>query len=171
MQAVTFNPRMPGARRAGWLLCVLLALLLAGCAAGPQVLEPVRTPVAFERARLVPFNAMAVVPADVSAQLQSVINDGLFEDGPFQPGPGLVIEYAFITLEPGNPCAGWFWGFLGNDGDSLVRLQVRYLDVWNNELAKVQVEGRSQGFFGGSVDEAIEQAGRKIVAFAIEKFY
>lgn len=172
MAIACFYLQIPDPRRTRRWLCVgLLLLLLAGCGpARPRVLEPVRSPVTFERARVVPYNAVAVVPADISARLQSAINTALFEDGPFVPGPGLIIEYAFITLQAGNPSAGWFWGLLGNDGEALVLLQVRYLDIWNNELAAVQVVGRSAGFFGGSIAEAIEQAGQRIADFAIEKF-
>lgn len=159
-------------RAARWLCAGLAVLLIAGCGpVRPRVVEPARNPATFEQARVVSYNPVPVVPADVSATLQSVINAGLFEDGPFVPGPGLTIEYAFITLQPGNPFAGWFWGLLGNDGKALVLLQVRYLDARNNELAEVQVVGRSEGFFGGSIDEAIAQAGHKIAVFAIEQFH
>jgi len=72
---------------------------------------------------------------------------------------------------PGDRLSRWFWGGIGNAGEGMVVVQVRYIDVVGKELARTQVEGRiGSGFFGGSLDDAITKAGEDIVGFTVANF-
>ena len=154
------------------LMMISIILLLAGCGtASTLVLEPVATNNKYTNVTLIADNPNVEVPADVTDKIESVIKKGLYEKGPFSNGNDLRIHYTFISHDPGNQFARWFWGGIGNAGEGSVAVMVRYLDHNDNEIAKTQVEGRiGSGFFGGSINEAITRAGEDIVEFTINQF-
>ena len=86
-------------------------------------------------------------------------------------GTALTVIYTFVSHDPGNQFARWFWGGIGNAGEGTLTVHVRYLDAEQRELASTQVEGRSgSGFFGGSFREAVTRLGEDVVKFTIANF-
>jgi hypothetical protein len=154
------------------LIIISIVFILSGCGtARTLVLEPVTTNNKYTNVTLIADNPNVEVPADVTDKIESVIKKGLYEKGPFSIGNDLEIHYTFISHDPGNQFARWFWGGIGNAGEGSVAVTVRYIDKSNKEIAKTQVEGRiGSGFFGGSISEAITKAGEDIVEFTINQF-
>ena len=154
------------------IMIISIVMLLTGCGtAQTLVLEPVTTTSKFNSVALIADNPNVNVPSEVTQKLESVINKGLFEDGPFTAGSDLRIHYTFISHNPGNQFERWFWGGIGNAGEGSLAIMVKYFDSDDKEIAKTQVEGRiGSGFFGGSFNEAITKAGEDIVKFTIENF-
>jgi hypothetical protein len=154
-------------------LCVLvLVVTLAGCGtARTLVLEPVSSSSKYPNAELIAQNPHVDVPQSVTDLLESVIRKGLYDTGAFGVGSDLRIYYTFVSHQPGDRFQRWFWGGIGNAGEGSVTIMVRYVDASDVELAKTQVEGRiGSGFFGGSIDSAIEKAGDDVVKFTVNTF-
>jgi hypothetical protein len=151
---------------------IFLALILTACGtAKTVVLEPVDTTNKFSQVKLVEENPTVNVQPKVTELFRSVIEKGLYEEGPFTLGSELRIVYTFVGVDEGDQFARWFWGGIGNAGEGTITIRVRYLDDQDKELTNTQVEGRiGSGFFGGSFDEAITKAGEEIVKFTIENF-
>lgn len=154
------------------LTSIFLALTLTACGTAKTiVLEPVDTTNKFTQVKLEENNPTVNVPSKVTELFRSVIEKGLYEEGPFNPGSELTIVYTFVGVDEGDQFTRWFWGGIGNAGEGTLTVRVRYLDDQDKELTNTQVEGRiGSGFFGGSFDEAITKAGEEIVKFTIENF-
>ncbi len=154
------------------LYALTLIILLSACGTSKTlVLEPVDTVNRYTQVNLMEVDSTVAAPAEVSERLQSVIEKGLFDEGPFIQGDQLTIVYRFISHDPGNQFARWFWGGIGNAGEGSITILVNFLDEEGDELAKTQVEGRiGSGFFGGSFNEAITRTGEDIVKFTIDNF-
>lgn len=153
---------------------VLLALVLTliGCGtAQTVVMNPVEKNIVISGVSVEADNHNIEVPEDIVQKLQAKIEEGLYKDNRYQRSRGLKIVYRFLQQDKGNQLARWFWGGIGNAGEASLTVLVRYLDVENNELGKIQVQGKiDSGFFGGSFTEAITKAADEIVKFTVVNF-
>jgi hypothetical protein len=149
-----------------------MVLIITGCGtARTLVLEPVETTTKYTNVKIVADNPNVNVPSEVIEIFESTLRKGLYDDGVFTNGEDLRIHYTFISHDPGNQFERWFWGGLGNAGEGSITIIVTYKDLGGNEITKTQVEGRiGSGFFGGSMNAAIEKAGEDIVEYTKNQF-
>lgn len=153
-------------------LSLLLVVFLCGCGTARTIaLDPVDSRQAYSNVKLVAHNPTVEVPAEVTDKIESVIRQGLIEEGPFIAGDDLTIQYTFISHDSGDRFSRWFFGGLGNAGEGSVVVRVNYLDRDGNQIARTQVEGRiGTGFFGGSINSAVAKAGDDIVEYTLANF-
>ncbi len=151
---------------------LVLVLFLGACGtAKTVVMEPVKPGSRFPDLTLQEGESPVAVPAEVREQLRTVLEKGLYDSNAFARGSTLTVAYTFVSHDPGNQFARWFWGGLGNAGEGSMTVHVRYLEGGSREVGSTQVEGRiGSGFFGGSFKEAVTRLGEDVVKFTIENF-
>ena len=154
------------------VIAMCLALVLSACGtAKTVVMEPVKSGNRFQELTISEGDSPVPVPGEVRDQLRGVLEKGLYESKAFARGIALTVIYTFVSHDPGNQFARWFWGGIGNAGEGTLTVHVRYLNAEQRELASTQVEGRiGSGFFGGSFREAVTRLGEDVVKFTIANF-
>ncbi len=153
-------------------LLTVLALVLAGCGAGRAlVIKPPEMKLRAASVDASEGNSPVSVPADVKSTFLEKLNHFLYEEGAFQRGSDLKIQYRFIQYDPGSQFVRWFWGGIGNAGEGSLTVEAKYFDNSGKELATIQAEGRiSSGFFGGDFSFAVEKAAEKIAEYTQVNF-
>ena len=112
----------------------------------------------------------AAVPEGIRSRFEAAVNKAVLASG-MKTGDELTLRYRFIQFEKGDQFARWFWGGIGNSGEASITTEVVFLDSSGKELAKIQSEGRiGSGFFGGTLNEAIEKMAEEVAEYTIANF-
>lgn len=159
-------------RRAYWVALLCAGLVLAACGTGrtmitavPQDRQTVSTLTLTESASTVP------VPDEVRAGLRKQLDAALHEKAKFGRGEEMSVRYRFVQFTAGDRFQRWFWGGIGNAGEASVTVECVFVDRSGAERAKIMSEGRiGSGFFGGSVESALEKVAEEIANFTVQNF-
>ena len=153
-------------------LAISLTLFLAGCGAGKTlILNQSETKVSFVNIGLLSEKSTAGVPEDIQIAFKDLLHKKLYEELKFNEGSDLTIAYRFIQYNPGSQLSRWFWGGIGNAGEGTLTIEARFLDPNKKELAKIQSEGKiGSGFFGGTMDLALDKAATEIGEYTARNF-
>jgi hypothetical protein len=152
-----------------------LGFLVSACGTGrTMVMEPPEAKQAFTAVTLERAADTVTVPDEFRTRFLKDIRARLYgEDGkagPFAEGPGLVIRIKVVQFDEGNQFERWFWGGIGNAGEGSLQVLAEFYDG-EKKLAQIQTEGRiGSGFFGGSMNEAVDKAAEEIADYAIANF-
>jgi len=125
----------------------------------------------FSRAE-VRFEDSAVrVNRDALRTLQAEIEERLYEDEGFQAGNDLRLYVQFQGYDEGSRFARWALTGIGGAGEGTVTVRTRFVNPVGQVIAETRTEGSiSAGFFGGSIDSALEQAAERIADYARDNF-
>ena len=148
-----------------------LAGLLASCGTGrTMILQAPDREYRIPTYRLEQSGSTAAVPAGIRTRFEAAVNKIILATG-MKTGEALTLRYRFIQFEEGDQFARWFWGGIGNSGEASLTTEVVFLDSTGKELAKIQSEGRiGSGFFGGTLNEAIEKMAEEVADYTIKNF-
>lgn len=153
-------------------LVLLMLLALAACS-GARNWEVANrsTGESFARAE-VRFEDSAVrIDRGALTTLQEEIEDRLYEDDGFQAGSDLRLYVQFQGYEEGSRFARWALTGIGGAGEGTVTVRTRFVNPVGQVIAETRTEGSiSAGFFGGSIDSALEQAAERIADYARDNF-
>jgi len=159
-----------------FLVCLTLVLLI-GCGSGrTMVLKLPESQVETGEVELVRGESTVEVPEKVIVQFEEELRKVLFEktedrEAPFVEGPGVKLEYRFIQFDKGNQFSRYMWGGLGNSGEGTLTVQVSYFDNTDQELTTIQSEGKiGSGFFGGSINSAVNRCAEEIANYTETNF-
>jgi hypothetical protein len=154
------------------IIIVYITLFITACStARTIVLHPIETNDYYNSAVLVEQFPAVDIPLGFERKINSIIQKGLYEDGPFIKGMDLKIQYTFVSYDPGNPFARWLLAGIGDVGEGSVEVLVTYFNHLGKEVAQIKVKGLTKtGILGGSMNGAIKQAGEQIVDFTIRHF-
>jgi hypothetical protein len=165
-------------KRAGSVfLTGLMVVLSAGCGAGrTMVLDVPDRKVVANGVEIVRAESTVDIPVDVLIHFEKELRENLYEkqnekEAPFVEGSDLRLEYCFIQFDKGNQFSRYMWGGLGNSGEGTMTVQVRYVDNSNEEIAKIQSQGKiGSGFFGGSIKSAVNRCAEEITEYTVTNF-
>lgn len=159
-----------------WLLTVLA--LASGCGASrTMVLDLPEEKVVADSIEIVRGESTVQVPEEVVTRFEEELRKNLYEgkegeEAPFAEGSGLKLEYCFIQYDKGNQFARYMWGGIGNAGEGTMTVLVRYLDSGDQEVARIQSEGKiGSGFFGGSMKSAINRCAEEVSNYTTANFH
>ena len=162
-------------KRSAGITAALVCLFLTACGTGrTMVMEPVAERKVFNAAKL----ERATDSVDVPQELRTMFTDQLRGDlygkdakpGVFSEGEGLTIRVKVVQFEAGSQFQRWFFGGIGNQGEASMQLLTEFFEG-DRKLANIHTEGRiGSGFFGGSVESAVEKAVSEISSFAAKNF-
>jgi len=158
-----------------FLVAIGLCLVLAACGTGrTMVMEPPAKKNTFSAVSLTRADDTVVVPDEYRKRFITKIHEELYgtneKPGPFVKGEGLIIRIKVVQFNAGNQLERWFWGGIGNAGEGSLQVLAEFFER-NTKLAHIQTEGRiGSGFFGGSMDEAVDKAAEEIAKYAISNF-
>ena len=150
----------------------LIFLFLAGCGSGKTVvMEPVTEKSDVSTIGIVAGKSTVNIPDDVVNKFHKKLEQLLYDEGKFIKGADLIITYRFIQYDEGNQFTRWFWGGIGNAGEGAITVEAIYSNASENNLAKIQSEGKiGSGFFGGDFSLAVEKAAEEIADYTITNF-
>lgn len=143
------------------IFVVLMGLALQACGAGSTlVLEPTSGPKeSYSAATILHSEDTVSVPDKILTEFQKSMDKEFYEEGLFENGQGLVVNYRFVQFEAGSQFSRWFWGGIGNAGEASLTVEVVFERPDGTPLSKIHVAGKiGSVFFGGSVSEAPEEA-------------
>ncbi len=155
------------------LYFLLIGLMfLVGCGAGKTlVMAPPDTKLRVTSVELTEGKSTVNVPDKVKTTFYDKLQKLLYEDGAFQKGSDLKLQYRFVQFNPGNQFTRWLWGGIGNAGEGSLTVEVKYFDATGKELATIQSEGKiGSGVFGGSLNFAIDKAAKEIAEYTKQNF-
>lgn len=137
-------------------------------------MEPPAEKKAFTAVTLERATDTVAVPEQYRQQFLKNIRERLYgtpaEPGPFTEGEGLTIRIKVVQFDAGNQFERWFWGGIGNAGEGSLQVLAEFYEG-QTKLANIQTEGRiGSGFFGGSMNEAVDKAAEEIAEYAIANF-
>jgi hypothetical protein len=137
-------------------------------------MEPTTERVAFNAATLERSSDSVPAPDELKTMFEKQLRADLFgtpdKPGPFTEGPGLTIRVKVVQFEGGNQFQRWMWGGIGNAGEASMQLSTDFLQG-EKKLSNIQTEGRiGSGFFGGSVESAVQKAAEEISKYAVQTF-
>lgn len=154
------------------ILVLPLLALLSGCAGSgtTMVLDaPTQTHMA-KTYCLVEGKSTVGCDGAIKRQFEDEIKERFAESG-MVPGSDLIIEYRFIQFDEGSRFVRYFAGGLGNAGEGAMTIEIVFKNKNNEVLNKIQVGGRiTAGVFGGSFDNAVEQAANQVVKYTVTNF-
>jgi len=104
-------------------------------------------------------NSTVNIPEDVKQLFCENLNEFLYKKVGFQKGNDLKIQYRFIQYSPAN---------LLQEERSLM-VEAKYLDVGDQEIAVVRIEGKI-GFGLGSLNGPLWRCAREIAEYAKRNF-
>lgn len=111
------------------------------------------------------------VPDEVKTGLRKQLEAALYEKAKFARGEELTVRYRFVQFTAGDRFQRWFWGGIGNAGEASMTVECVFIDRSGAERAKIMSEGRiGSGFFGGSVESALEKLAEEIATFTTQNF-
>ena len=129
------------------LICMLLGVSV-GCGSGrTMVLDVPNQKVEAGAVEIVRGESTVDVPEETLILFEEELRKNLYEakdgeEAPFVEGSDLKLEYCFIQYNKGDKFARYMWGGIGNAGEGTMTVQVRYLDSSDQEIAKIQSEGK-----------------------------
>jgi hypothetical protein len=97
--------------------------------------------------------------------------EGRFAESGMMPGNDLIIEYRFIQFDEGNRFVRYLVGGLANAGEGTMTIEIVFKNKNKEVLNKIQVGGKiTAGLFGGSFDNAVEEAANQVVKYTVTNF-
>ncbi len=153
-------------------LLLTATLIFAGCGAGKtMVIKPPETKIIAPSVVVMEGKSTVNVPDEIKTKFREKLNKQLYEEGGFQKGDAIKIEYRFIQYDPGSQFTRWFWGGIGNAGEGSITIEAKYFDADGREISTIQTEGKiSSGFFGGAFELALEKAAKEIAEYTKNNF-
>ena len=145
-------------------------LTIAACGAGKtMVMEPGAEMIKVASVELHEGKSMVNCPPAVVAQFRSKLEAQLCKPGGFVQGDDLNPTYQFIQYNPGDQFTRWFFGGIGNAGESSITVQALYTDQGGRQVGKIMSEGKiGSGAFGGSMD--LERAADEVAQYTLTTF-
>lgn len=114
---------------------------------------------------------MSHIPQEVKDTFEKALKKKLYNDSGYKHGDDLAVVYRFLQCDEGSRLSRWFWGGLGNSGESSLTVEAKFVDKSGKELGKINAEGKiGSGFFGGSFDNAVEQASEHLAEYIVKNF-
>jgi hypothetical protein len=158
------------------LALLVLSVFVAACGTGrTMVVQPTAEARKFDSVTLERAADTVVVPEEFRALFVKELREELYgtaeKPGPFTEGPGLKIRVTVVQFDQGSQFQRWFWGGIGNAGEGSLHVLAEFFDG-EMKLSQIQSEGRiGSGFFGGSMNEAVEKAADEIAKYAATNFH
>ena len=154
------------------ILVLPLVALLSGCVGSgtTMVLDaPTQTHLA-KTYSLVEGKSTIGCDEAIKKQFEYEVKDKFAESG-MMPGNDLIIEYRFIQFDEGSRLVRYFAAGFGNAGEGGMTIEIVFKNKNKEVLNKIQVGGRiTAGLFGGSFDNAVEQAANQVVKYTVTNF-
>ena len=146
---------------------ILLVGILTSCGAGKMmVLEPVHSVPSNPGVKIQAANDTVRISQEVSDKFFKYLSDSLYAEGKARRGDDIVVKYRFLQMNEGSRLARWFTAGIGNAGEGTLTVEATYYDQSGKLLGKIHTEGKiGSGFFGGSVDHALEKAACEIANY------
>jgi hypothetical protein len=120
---------------------------------------------------MVEGNSTVAVPEQVKANVRKQLEKALYEKSKFARGDELTLRYRYVQFTAGDRFQRWFFGGVGNAGEASITVECVFVDRNGGELARIMSEGRiGSGFFGGSVDSALEKLAEDIANYTVQTF-
>ena len=149
----------------------LLIIYLSGCAGKTLVLKPLEAKQPFSSVEISEGDSAVNVPTDFNKAFRQVLEEYIYEERGFQKGKDLCIKYSFVQYNPGSQFKRWLSGGIGGWGKGTLRVEVKFVNQMDQELARIQVEGElSGGALGGGFEDTIYQCVRAIAKYAKQNF-
>ncbi len=149
-----------------------LMIILQGCA-GKGTTMVLNAPTERQMARnyhLVDSGSTVGVESSAKRLFETEVNQGLRQAN-MQAGQDLEISYRFIQFDEGSRFMRYMAGGLGNAGEGEMTIEVTFKNRDKQEIGKINVGGKiASGAFGGSFDNAIEQAALQVVRYVNSNF-
>ena len=147
-------------------LCIL-ALILTACGTGrTMVLEPLHPMPSTTGVSIQEENDTVKVSQEISNKFSNYLSNKLYEKGRVQKGGDLILKYRFLQMNEGSRLARWFTAGIGNAGEGTLTVEATYYDKSGKLLGKIHTEGKiGSGFFGGSVDNALQKSAIEIANY------
>lgn len=152
---------------------LLLALLLSGCGAGrTTILERPTMSIEATGIDILMEDPLTPMPEDLIARFARAMNAAFLDEKTgFVRGSDLKIRWRVVQFEAGSRFARWLTAGIGNAGEASMTAEVRFLTPDDIQVARIHVEGRlGSGFFGGSIDSALEKAAEEAADYAQANF-
>lgn len=152
-------------------LAPIICLLLAACGSSKtMVLETCSEIHPVKSFEIIHGKSTTGAPKEAHDLFCNIIDKRLTEIG-YKKGQELIIEYRFIQFDEGDRFARWMWGGLGNSGEGEMTAEVKFKDSQGRELCKIHVGGKiGSGVFGGSFDNAVENAAHEVIRYMEKTF-
>ena len=153
-------------------MLVVAGLALAGCGTGrTTVLEAATQPIKATGITLQEAKSTVDCPADVIAQFRAKLSERLYQPGAFSKEGDVTLSYRVVQYNPGSQFQRWLTVGLGNTGEGSLTFEAVYLDGAGNPIGKIMSEGRiGSGFFGGSLDNAVDKAADEVADYTEKNF-
>jgi hypothetical protein len=103
---------------------------------------------------------------EISNKFSKYLSEALYTEEKICWGDDILLKYRFLQINEGNRLARWFTAGIGNAGEGSLTIEATYYDKSDKLLGKIHTEGKiGSGFFGGSIDSALEKAASEIAAY------
>ena len=154
-------------------ISIISFLLLSGCSAGTGkffVINPPDRYVKMPSISIIDSTSLVNVSRNSKVIFKKELSEALYVKN-FQRGSDFRLVYSFIYYDEGSRFLRWLGGNLFRLGKGIVKVQVKYLDSTGKELASIEAEGTIvSGWYGGSLDYAIERAAEQVAEYTIDQF-
>lgn len=144
--------------------------MLSGCASGTVSVRDIDKSASgarYETAKLVRQDSTVSVTAEMEGKFEDKFTAKMRQD--FPTGDDMTVEYRFIKFDEGDRALRYLVGFGAGKGEMAV--EAKFIDANGTHLATVESEGEiTMGVFGGSFDDAIENAAAELHEFAVKNF-
>jgi hypothetical protein len=150
----------------------LIGIVLAACGAGKtMVMEASSQKVRADSVALIEGNSTALCPPDVVAAFKSKLTEKIYQPGTFSQGSDVTLTYRFVQFTTGDRFQRWFFGGIGNAGEGSMTIEAVYTDKSGKQIGKIMSEGKiGSGFFGGSMDDALDKAANEVAQYTLVAF-
>jgi hypothetical protein len=154
------------------LALLAMTFVLAACGTGRTMITTApASRQAAESLAMVEGESTAVVPLEVKAALRKQLEQALYDQAKFARGTDLTLRYRFVQFTEGDRFKRWFWGGVGNSGEGSMTVECVFVDRAGQERARIMSEGRiGSGFFGGSMESALEKVVEEISKYTTSNF-
>lgn len=141
--------------------------VVSACASGSTlVLEPPTNTDRFAAASVEAMPATVAVSSEMADYFRSSLEAMLFEEeGGFDKGDGLTVEYRFLQFDEGNRALRYTIGYGAGKGG--ITIEVKFKDASGQQISRINVGGEIQsGLAGGSIKQALDRAAMEAAEYA-----
>ncbi len=151
------------------IVLLFIVAMLAGCGSARNIVtEPIVTN--YKSSDIEISSSPGVdIPGEARTYFDKVLKEKAHEH--FAYGNHLKMTYKFVSYEEGSRLKRYLSGGIGNWGEGTLLIQADFTDAQGKHLGSVRTDARiSSGFFGGSIESALDMAAEKLVEYAVAHF-
>ena len=155
-------------------LIITTTFIVAACGTGKvMVKKPIENARPIAGVIIKPDQSLVSVNHKSLEVFEKRLNNKLYEskEGAYKKTDDLIVQYRFIQMQEGSQMGRWLTGGIGNIGESNMTVEIRLFDKNKKQLGKFLTEGKiSSGFFGGSLDSALERSADEAAYYIRSQF-